>query len=140
MIAELRALKAAVKAAGVGAHIGQVPSDARLPYVSLSAPPYDSPETEPVGGRDADDLSAVVRVLLTHTTEHNVYVALSALRNTLTPGLEPTPLPVDGRHAVIEFVRSEFVQTDRDITYGNTNRHPGYGVDSYRITSQKVGT
>lgn len=135
MIHHLRALRDAVTAAGVPCHIGQVPTNTPLPYASLSGPGWDTPEDVPVCG-PGDDLAADVRLLVTDTTESNVYVSLSQLRRALTPNLSPAPLAVPGRVARIEWVRSEFVATDRDVTYGSTNRHPGYGVDTYRITSQ----
>ena len=136
MIAELDALKARITALGISAHIGQVPSSAPMPYASLSAPGHDSPEPS-VGGRDAS-VSADVRVLVTHTSEANVYRALDKIRDDLTPDLGPAPLAVAGRYATVDFVRSEFVGTDRDVTYGDSNRHPGYGVDTYHVDSQPL--
>ena len=105
-----------------------------MPFASLSGPGWDSGDDLAICGPGAE-LVADVRVLVTHTTESNVYVALDKLREELTPNLDPTRLVVPGRYAVVEFLRSEFVMTDRDVTYGETNRHPGYGVDTYRITS-----
>jgi len=136
MIAELRALRDRITALGIDAHIGQVPANTPLPYASLSAPGHDTPDDEahaPTGERAAD-----VRVLVTHTTESNVYVALDKIRADLSPDDLPSRLTVPGRFAVVDFVRSEFVATDRDVTYGATNRHPGYGVDTYRVTSQRA--
>lgn len=134
MIQELRALQARINALGINAHIGQVPAGTPMPYASLSAPGHDVPDDEahaPSGDRAAD-----VRVLVTHTSESNVYVALDKIRADLAPDDMPSRLSVAGRHAVVDFVRSEFVATDRDVTYGTTNRHPGFGVDTYRVTSQ----
>lgn len=134
MISELRALQTRITALGVSAHIGQVPANTPMPYASLSAPGHDVQTDEahaPSGDRAAD-----LRVLVTHTNESNVYLALDKIRADLSPGDLPSRLEVTGRHAVVDFVRSEFVSTDRDVTYGTTNRHPGFGVDTYHVTSQ----
>ena len=134
MKAHLDALKARITLVGITPHIGQVPRGTTMPFASLSGPGWDSGDDLAICGPGAE-LVADVRVLVTHTTESNVYVALDKLREELTPNLDPTRLVVPGRYAVVEFLRSEFVMTDRDVTYGETNRHPGYGVDTYRITS-----
>lgn len=140
MIAELRAFRDAITATGVPAHIGQVPgaTDSKVPtppFASLSAPGFDLPDDE-VLHEDGATESADVRVGVTETTESNVYVTLAAIRQAVAPGLGPSPLPVAGRHVTVQWVRSEFVSTDRDVTYAATNRHPGFGVDTYRVTSQ----
>jgi len=48
-------------------------------------------------------------------------------------------LAVDGRK-VEPFRRPEArdVQADRDVTLPNTNRHPYFGVDLYRLVSQPI--
>lgn len=140
MIAELRALRDKITAAGVPAHIGQVPgsTDSKVPtppFASLRAPGFDLHDDETLT-EDGSVASFDVRVGVTETTDSNVYVSLAAVRAAVAPGLGPVPLDVPGRHAAVQWVRSEFVTTDRDVTYGATNRHPGFGVDTYRITSQ----
>lgn len=135
MIAELRAIQSRINALGISAHIGQVPAGTSMPYASLTSPGHDSPADTPIGGRDAT-IAADVRVLVTHTNESNVYVALDKIRDELTPDFGPSPLSVTGRFAFVEWLRAEFVSTDRDVTYGATNRHPGYGVETYHVTSQ----
>ena len=137
MIAHLTALKARIDALGIKAHIGQVPDGTPMPYASLSSPGYDTDDVA-LGGRDAS-ISADVRVLVTHTTETNVYAALDMIRDDLWPDETASRLSVAGRFATVDFVRSEFVATDRDVTYGATNRHPGYGVDTYHVDSQPLG-
>lgn len=122
---------------GVSAFIGQVPNNTPFPYVSLSAPGHDSPGDAPVCG-PGGWLSADVRVMVTDDIESNTYRTLAAIRDLLAPGLRPTPLTVPGRHVEVTWVRSEFVTTDRSVTYGATNRHPGYGVDTYHIDSQRL--
>src|SRR5699024_10728129 len=96
---------------GFSAHIGQVPAGAKMPYASLSAPGFDSEDPSvagPFGNRSSD-----VRVLVTHTNESNVYLALDKIRADLWPEESPSRLEVAGRYATVDFVRSEFVATDR---------------------------
>ena len=135
MIAELRALQAAVSAAGVSCHIGQVPPATPMPYASLSAPGHGVPDDEPAA-TETEDVAADVRLLVTDTTESNVHARLAVLRRTLAPGGVPAPLSVPGRHVTLQWVRSEFVGTDRDVTVPGTSKHPGFGVDTYRVASQ----
>lgn len=135
MIAELRAMQARISALGISAHIGQVPDGTPMPYASLSAPGHDIADDHPLAG-PAREVAGDVRVLVTHTSESNVYVALDKVRDELTPDLAPTRLEVPGRYATVEWVRAEFVGTDRDVTYGATNKHPGFGVETYHVVSQ----
>lgn len=134
MLAELRTLQSRINALGINAHIGQVPQGTPMPYASLSAPGHDVSDERPLAG-PAREVAGDVRVLVTHTTESNVYVALDKIRAALTPDLGPTRLDVPGRYATVEWVRAEFVSTDRDVTYGATNRHPGFGVETYHVDS-----
>lgn len=135
MLAHLRALRSAVEGVGgARAFIGQVPDGTPFPYVSLSAPGHDVDDPALAGACGV--LSADVRVMVVDTTESNVYLTLQMVRDRLAPGLVPSRLPVAGRHVELVWVRSEFVATDRSVTYGATNRHPGFGVDTYRIESQ----
>lgn len=134
MIDELQAMRERIRALGINAHIGQVPAGTQMPYASLSAPgtDLDAPALAgPCGRRSAD-----VRVMVTHTTESNVYRALDKIRDDLWPDEHPSHLLVPGRYVTADFVRSEFVTTDRDLTFGDSNRHPGYGVDTYHVDSQ----
>ena len=135
MIAELDALKARISALGISAHVGQVPSTTPMPYASLSAPGHDVPEDAPAATATLD-VAGDVRVLVTDTTESNVHVRLRMIRADLSPTGVPAPLTVPGRMATVQWVRSEFVSTDRDVTVPGTNKHPGFGVDTYRVVSQ----
>ena len=135
MIAELEALRGAVTAAGVQCFIGQVPSTTPMPYASLSAPSWGE-SRDPALVRSADEPWVDVRVKVTDTSEVNVHTRLAHLRAALTPGLAPTRLAVEGRYVTVEWVRGEFVSTDRDVTTPGTNKHPGFGVDTYRVVSQ----
>ena len=139
MIAHLQALRDRIRTLrGVSAFVGQVPDGTRFPYVSLAAG-YDPGDELPVCG-PGGALSADVRVMVTDDIESNTYRTLAAIRDLLTPGLSPTRLDVPGRFVEVTWVRSEFVTTDRSVTYGASNRHPGYGVDTYHIDSQPLPT
>lgn len=140
MIAHLIALRDKINTLpGVTAFIGQVPNNTPFPFVSLSAPGHDVSEWAPICG-PGDELSADVRVMVTDDIESNTYRTLDAVRDLLTPGLRPARLAVAGRHVELTWVRAEFVTTDRSVTYGPSNRHPGYGVESYHIDSQPLPT
>ena len=44
-------------------------------------------------------------------------------------------LTVTGRTVTLEHVEARAVQIDRDVTIPDTNRHPAYGVDLFRLVS-----
>ncbi len=133
-MSELDALRDRVAAlAGCPCHVGQVPSTVAPPYASVSSPAWGDPDDLPLNGPDAT-LDVPVLLTLTDTTEGNVHTRLRRVRDGL---VAPAPLVVEGRHVVAVWERSEGnARTDRDITYGSTNRHPVVGNATIRVVSQ----
>ena len=139
----LNALRARVQP-HVRCWVGEVPEkdqagvDVRPPFASVSGPSWDAPEDLPVCGITAD-LDSDVRVMVTAWSEGAVHDLLSAVRADLSPSLIDTALLVEGRHARVMFVRSEFVRVATESpTDLATGRHMVTGVDTYRIYSQPV--
>ena len=83
-------------------------------------------------------LDTEVQVKAVAGTPMGVEVMLRRARGLLCPDGQWASLPVPGRSARITFARSEFITTDIDVTITGTNRHPGVGVDSYRLVSEPV--
>ena len=104
-------------------------------YLILSSPSWGGPLEAPVastsGGVDVD-----VRVKAVTGTPEGVAIMLGRVRALLGPDNEWVRLTVAGRSAHVRFVRSEFIDVDRDVTITTTDRHPGVGVDTYRLVSE----
>lgn len=135
MIAEWTALRDHLRASGFPrTYIGQVPADADYPTVSLQVPGHglpDEPTLSPCVVAEAD-----FRVVVGDFTDSNVVLALGRIRDVLSPRGMEARIPTPGRHVTTRYVRSEFVGTDPSLSLDATNRHPGVGVDTYRIDSQ----
>lgn len=84
------------------------------------------------------DLDTEVRVHAVAGTPAGVEVMLRRVRGVLSPARDWTAVTVAGRSAQVRFERSEFITVDIDVTITNTDRHPGVGVDSYRLVSEPV--
>lgn len=135
MIEHLTAVRDRVAALGFDAYVGQVPRDAPYPSASIQAPGYGVGDDIPLCG-PGEAIDAPFRVLVTDLNEHNVHVGLAKIRADLSPGGLDARLVVEGRYATTTYVRSEFVGADTSVTYGQTNRHPAVGVDTYQLDSQ----
>ncbi len=69
-------------------------------------------------------------------TPAGVEVMLRRVRGLLSPGRSWVRLTVPDRSAETKFARSEFIGVDDSTTITGTDRHPGVGVDSYRLISE----
>lgn len=133
MRAELKAVKAALEAAGTTTYIGW--SDrVSPPYFVLTGPGWDAHEL--ALSDDKDTLDAEFRVKAVGGNADAVYALLAKARGVLSPGFAEAPLTVTGRVARTKWVRSEFVDIDDSVTITDSNQHPAVGVDSYRVVSQ----
>lgn len=132
----LAAVDVRLTALGITTHITWAVNAAH-PYFVLSSPTFD-PSDEANVASDHDTIDALVRVKAVTGTDDGVRTMLDLARDDLSPGLASSELTVAGRSARIRFVRSEFVDVDRDVTITDTDRHPFMGVDTYRIVSQPV--
>ena len=135
MIAELRVIRDAVTAAGVPCWVGQVPDGTAMPYASLSAPGYGTPD-DLNAASDTEDVDTYVRLMVVDTNESNVLTRLERLHDALAPRSLPVVLTMPGRAASLQWWRHEGAAVDRDVTLSGTNRHPAVGTDTYRLSSQ----
>ena len=135
MIVELRAIRDALRAEGLSAHIGKVPADAPYPTASVQAPGHGVPG-EPALCGPGGEVEADFRVVVADETDTNAIISLGLVRAVLSPDLLEARLAVAGRYATTVYVRSEFVGADRSLTLPGTNQHPVVGVDTYRLHSQ----
>jgi len=107
----------------------------KVPYFVLAGPSWGSPDEAPVCGRD-EALDAEFRLTAVAGSPEGAAIILGAARAILSPAGAWTPLAYVGRSVSVRFVRSEFVGIDPDLTIPATNRHPGVGVDTYRLVSE----
>lgn len=104
-------------------------------YLILSSPSWGGPLEAPVAS-SSGSLDVDVRVKAVAGTPEGVAIMLGRVRALLGTDSEWVRLAVAGRSAHVRFVRSEFIDVDRDVTITNTDRHPGVGVDTYRLVSE----
>ena len=83
-------------------------------------------------------LDTEVRVTAVAGTPDGVEVMLRRVRGLLGPDDSWAALTVAGRAAQTRFERGEYIGVDDSTTITNTDRHPGVGVDSYRLVSEPV--
>lgn len=103
-----------------------------------------------IGGRGADDgledglcgpdgsIDTEVRLTAVTGTPAGADIMLGNARDILSPGKQWTRLTVAGRSVHIKFERSEFIGIDQSVKFTNSDRHPAWGVDSYRLVSDPV--
>ena len=83
-----------------------------------------------------ETIDTSIRVKAVAGTVAGVRIMLRNIKAEFSPTRVGTPLAVAGRNARLVFVRSEFVDVDQDTTITGTNRHPAFGVDTYRLISE----
>lgn len=124
----------------VGTHVGYAYGDTTseippVPYFVLAGPSWGLPEEAPVCGVD-DALDAEFRLTAVAANPESAGILLGRARAVLSPNGEWTRISYEGRRVEVRFVRSEVIGVDRDVTIPKSNRHPGYGVDTYRLVSE----
>lgn len=106
-----------------------------VPYLVLRAawsPGEDLPFCD-----ETDDLDTSALITAAATTAEGVSVVLDRVRKYLSPSGAWSDVPMAGRLVNVKWLRNEVEPTvDRDLRLPNSNRHPGYGVDRYRLLSQ----
>lgn len=128
MKAHLEAIRAKL-AAGYPVDLFTPESGRTGQYASVEAPAWaDDPDHElcPSAAFQTD-----VRIRAVNLRGDAVAQMLSAIRRKIEG-----PLTVPGRHAVLVWIRSEFIAIDDTVTDPTTSRHPAYGVDTYLLASQ----
>jgi hypothetical protein len=106
-----------------------------MPYFVLAGPGWGSPEEAPVCGID-DALDAEFRLTAVAPNPESAGILLGRARAVLSPGSAWTVVPYEGRRVEVKFIRSEVLGVDPDVIIPATNRHPGYGVDTYWLVSE----
>lgn len=134
MINHLRALKAATEPLW-STYLVQAPSTAPGEYLIWSSRSVGDGGELPICA-DTANIDTTVRLLARGRASESALIMLDRVHDTLAPGLLPAPLIVAGRVAAIRWVRSEFVDVDRDVPVTGTNQYPTYGVDTYHLISQ----
>lgn len=129
VIASVRAL---VEQAGYPTAFGDATGLDRWPYVLVWASPGQQ-DGEPAlsGAGGFEDLLGVTMV---DTTATNVLAMAPVVR----AALDRAVLATDGFHAVLRLARGygQPVQVDRSATLTDSNSHPSFAVDRYRLTAQ----
>lgn len=105
-------------------------------YLILGGRGWDDGVEE--GLAPTDDLDTVVPITAVTGTPAGAEKMLRLVRAELSPGRQPTRLAVPGRSAHVMFVRSELIGVDQSVKITGTDRHPGYGVESYRVVSDPL--
>ena len=134
MRAHLDALKAALSPLGYATHLWAAP-DVTPQYLILSSRSWESSREASVCGTDLS-LDTEVRVTAVAGTPEGVEVMLRRVRGLLGPDEEWVRVPLADRHAQTHFARGEFIGVDDSVKITGTDRHPGVGVDSYRLVSE----
>lgn len=137
MKAHIDALRATIETAtGWDTYFVNVPERPAFPYVLLWSPAWDAgTEMTLCGART--DLDALVGITAVAGTPDGVLLAHGQIRATLSPAGRSTALAVPGRSAevVLEPGMGQPVQVDRDVVNPETNLHPSFGVEMYRLRS-----
>ena len=135
MNAELKAVKDALGSLSYPVFVVWATAPVPAQYVVLGGRGWEAPDDLPVCGT-SDTLDTDIRVKAVTGTPEGVLTMLARIRGLLSPQLAETRLPLTGRRVSVRFARSEFVDVDTDQTITGTNRHPAFGVDTYRLTSE----
>ena len=134
MRSHLDAVKDKIAPLGYTTHLWTAP-EVSGQYLILSSPAWDDALEESVCGLD-ESLDTEVRIKALAGTPAGVEVMLRRVRGLLSPARDWQPLAVPGRSAQTRFARSEFIGVDTSTKVTGTDRHPGVGVDSYRLVSE----
>ena len=143
MIATLGAVKSALTPLGYPVHlfVNEGITETTVPEVPyLVIAPANStgllPEELSVCGAD-DSIEFDLRVTAVSYPADAVPKIQARVRGVLAPGLGVARVPLPGRFVTTAYQRTEVTsQFDRDMTVTQSNRHPSWGVDTYRLSSQ----
>lgn len=106
-----------------------VPVTPVLPYYLLWGPAGTLPEELSATGQLATDFDTDVYVTAVAGTGEGVLTMQAAARSALAT------VAVTGRLVVLTLTDSRPLMVDRDVVLPDTDRHPVYGVDVYRLQS-----
>ena len=128
MNGERAAIKAALSALYATYHVA-APDTPTLPYYIVWGPSGALPEEVTVAGQLWDDVDTDVYVTAVAGTAEGVLTMQAAARTVMRA------VTVTGRHVALTLTDSRPLMVDRDVILPNTDRHPVYGVDVYRLQS-----
>lgn len=128
MKAHYAAIEAALTALYT-AYVVDVPDTPTLPYYVLWGPAGTLPEESTVAGRLSTDFDTDVYVTAVAGTGEGVLTMQAAARSALAT------VTVSGRSVAVTLADSRPLMVDRDVVLPDTDRHPVYGVDVYRLQS-----
>lgn len=134
MKTHLDAVKVALSPLGYTTHLWAAPVVSGQ-YLILSSRSWESGREASICGTDRS-LDTEVRVTAVAGTPEGVEVMLRRVRGLLGPDDDWAHLDVPGRSAQTHFARGEFIGVDDSVKISGTDRHPGVGVDSYRLVSE----
>lgn len=131
MKSHIDAIKALLAPFGHPVHFAEAPETPTYPYIllwsslgRLTADEFDGAQ---------DDLNDLLGVTTVAATSDAALVAGARVRSYL---LNKQPI-VEGRHVQpLHLHDSQQVTPDTDVTMPNTNRHPSFAVDIYRLISE----
>ena len=110
-------------------YVVDVPDTPVLPYFVLWGPAGTLPEESTVAGQLSTDFDTDVYVTAVAGTAEGVLTMQAAARTALRS------LTVTGHLVALTLTDSRPLMVDRDVILPNTDRHPVYGVDVYRLQS-----
>ena len=128
MKAEFAAIEAKLAALRT-TYFVDVPATPVLPYYLLWGPAGTLPEESTVAGQLAADFDTDVYVTAVAGTGEGVLTMQAAARSALAS------VTVSGRSVALTLTDSRPLMVDRDVILPDTDRHPVYGVDVYRLQS-----
>lgn len=129
----LKAVQTRLAGLGYPVELAYAPTSRQ--YVVLSAPPWRAPDDERLAAGDLG-LDIDLRVKAVTGTVDGVAIMLRDIRALLSPWLLPQRLDTPGWETWIRWQRSEVLDVDDSTTLTGTNRHPAFGVETYRLTSE----
>ena len=130
LTAHVAALKAVLSGGGFVVYVGDVTGTVSYPSVMIQAA-TGLPVSVNLAS-DQEEVSEGVNVTVVDDSPANCMVTIEAVR-ALLHGLV---IEVDGRSCEpLRLTGAQPVVVDRDVTITGTNRHPAYGVDTWRLVS-----
>lgn len=125
------AIKTLLAPLGRQVHVIQAPGSPTYPYFMLWGLPGE------LGSDGLDGEQKVVSDLLRVSSVGKTVESVMELRRLSRPLLiEQRPI-VAGRFVhPLRMTSAEEIQPDEDVTMPDTNRHPSFGVDIYRLISE----
>ena len=129
----LEAIKALLEATGREVHLGEVQGTPKYPYYVIWS------TTGQLHSDAADGAQSTLRDIVGVTCSGRTFESVLEVSAAARAILLGARLAVDGYDVKpLMFHYANPVQLDRDAKIPNTNLHPAFGVDQYRLISEPV--